>query len=533
MRTESSPKVENEDWDGSSRHDADAEFDDDGPSALDKIVDLVRRSWLRTFAGAILGLVVGVAMALVFKVANPPVTTYREGITVSFSETARVDVSAPGAASWQSKYPNGSPFSPTDLLSPVVIDRVYNDNKLDSHGVRRADFDSMLSVGVFSPVMDATLERYRLRLAEKSITFVERQAIEEEFAAEIERLAGKNLIVTFTVPDSLKLPADLAAKIVADIPARWSEHFINRLGVAELPIAASTKKLFAQGEIDTLDFPLALDKIEKMKGNVSGRLNEIAKVAGAETFQASNGATLADLFRDLENLRVDVIERTLRPIVDSGLAEEPEFARAYYVSLAERAAEEERNARERAIALAAAISMADKALPVVPAAGVAETGTTQVDSGFIDRIISLSERSESRDLRQRLINQKIEQDYLAANLVELRTVYQKRAAVLSSGSSVGNPAYPQKFRTAAAQAVVELDFIWERANSLVAELSSSRLNYAKVLYRPADFGGAFSRSTSRVIDRYALIVIAAATSTGAAIGMIMAMFAMVIRRRRR
>lgn len=94
-------------------------------SELD-LVKLLRIVWrgrwyivLGTIAGALLAAVVVISS----RVVGPNEATYNSALVLT----------VPGAV--PGHYPNGSVFAPSDLRSPVILDKVYRDNKLQEKGV--------------------------------------------------------------------------------------------------------------------------------------------------------------------------------------------------------------------------------------------------------------------------------------------------------------------------------------------------------------------------------------------------------------
>ena len=45
----------------------------------------------------------------------------------------------------QSKYPNGSAFSPSDIVSNTVLEKVWTENKLADKGIKLQDFQKSLT----------------------------------------------------------------------------------------------------------------------------------------------------------------------------------------------------------------------------------------------------------------------------------------------------------------------------------------------------------------------------------------------------
>src|SRR5690606_18143367 len=117
-------------------------------------------------------------------VMSPGVSTFRQEVAFTLQDQNG------------NTYPNGTDFSPNDLRGPIVLQRVYEDLDLASHGLRYSEFAGAVSVTPTSALYANVIDRYRERLDDRTLTFEERRQIEAEFRAAIGTTLASNAVVS-------------------------------------------------------------------------------------------------------------------------------------------------------------------------------------------------------------------------------------------------------------------------------------------------------------------------------------------------
>jgi hypothetical protein len=135
----------------------------------------------------------------------------------------------------QSKYPNGSPFSPSDIVSNTVLEKVWSENKLADKGIKLQDFQKSLTAIPYTGEINFIDTKYKGLLATKNLTRTDIEKIEADYKAEVAQAASKNIKL---VLDSGKNSYDLslASKVLNDIATTWSQTAIEKLGVSRSPV---------------------------------------------------------------------------------------------------------------------------------------------------------------------------------------------------------------------------------------------------------------------------------------------------------
>lgn len=135
----------------------------------------------------------------------------------------------------QSKYPNGSQFSPSDIVSNTVLEKVWSENKLSDKGIKLQDFQKSLTAIPYTGEINFIDTKYKGLLATKNLSRTDIEKIEADYKAEVAQASSKNIKL---VLDSGKNSYDLglASKVLNDIANTWSQTAIEKLGVSRSPI---------------------------------------------------------------------------------------------------------------------------------------------------------------------------------------------------------------------------------------------------------------------------------------------------------
>jgi hypothetical protein len=135
----------------------------------------------------------------------------------------------------QSKYPNGSQFSPSDIVSNTVLEKVWSENKLSDKGIKLQDFQKSLTAIPYTGEINFIDTKYKGLLATKNLSRTDIEKIEADYKAEVAQASSKNIKL---VLDSGKNSYDLglASKVLNDIATTWSQTAIEKLGVSRSPV---------------------------------------------------------------------------------------------------------------------------------------------------------------------------------------------------------------------------------------------------------------------------------------------------------
>lgn len=483
---------------------------------LTDFVSFLRALWrgrwyIAVFAGV--ALLLSVAALFAFRTLGPITTTYNTALVLTM----------PGAE--PGKYPNGTSFSPSDLRSPNVLSRVYEQNSLRNWNMSLEEFVDSVGVTLYALGMDSISGRYRDRLADRNLTFEEKKSIEEEYRQQIAGLINTGVLVTLDVPDQFGIPAQVARKVVNDIPAAWADIFINQLGAFSNFKDRSGATLVDGSFAASLDYPVYLDYIESQVDILESHLDSIAALPnGSTTLSSKSGKTIGDLSRDLGALKEFRIRRTLQPLVDLGPSKTPEITIISYRNQFNHLDIDAQTARERSSAVTSVVGEAETTLAPSAPAPVPDSplasSIAQFDGSFVDKIIDLSLKGSGREFKEGLLGKKLEIEDNGISVQEKKERLSRRIASIEA--FVTDPAKvvgkAEVFVDTSKEVDAGLNAIWEDSNQIVTQVDPLQLNFDKVLYKPAALESDVQISRPGMLRTRNLAFVGIMTVLGAAIG---------------
>jgi hypothetical protein len=484
--------------------------------SIGELVRFVYSALPHMLTGAIILGGLAFAYLLVQRIAVPPVSTYRTALIVTMNNAT------PG------KYPNGADFALTDLRSPVVLDEVYRANKLADYHVSLAGFSDMVGIETFSPAYDSLTTRYHARLDNKTLTFEERKAIEDEFKQALDALKSKGILVTLSVPEASKMPDMVAQKIVNDIPAKWATVFIDRLGVANMPVPVSGEDVVDTKLIKELDYPLVYDYLVKQAETIGQQLALINDIPGSSSFvSSSSGKSIADLRRELDSVDQFRLRLGLKPIVDQGLSREAAVTSLIYAnligSLDKDAAQQVEYSKRVSSVLYDFRANKDTQQSASGAAspGGSSTSGAQFDGAFIDKIIGLSKQGAGLEFEQDLLKKKLAFENAGVDFADRKSRLFERIQSMNRGDLVGDVqiALEKKFVAGMDRTVADLNRLWTESNGFMNDLNNKRLNFDKSLYQLNELPSSMKMEKSGLLTTRALVIFMAAVVFGLLAGL--------------
>ena len=280
------------------------------PSAGDEIDlrELVRALW--NTRGPVLWAVVTFAVLFWLVVA---LSATRDGFVSSWDLELRFVF--PGVEEGQ--YREGSPFSSSDLLASVIVNRVFDINELDRYGLRRSQFANALSIAETAPNRAFIVRRFEHQLNQQGLSSAERNQLESEFTAELERAsrghATLSLVLTESlVPGQAQLPDSVARKVLLDIPRVWAEYMTTETGVFAANLDLYSVSVLDRSIFRNLDFMLAYEALKDKFSLLNHNFQQLRSVPNAiAVVDTETGMRLNDLQAVANELEAFVLEDTL------------------------------------------------------------------------------------------------------------------------------------------------------------------------------------------------------------------------------
>ncbi len=254
-----------------------------------RTTQFIQRHYRLTRLWLALAAVIVVSVFMLGLFIAPPMTTYSETVAFTFPQSEK------------GKYPNGSPFAITDLVSRNVLDQVWRENNLENQGVSFNNFAASVSVVPFADNEAFIRAKYQGMLARKNLNSTDITTMERDYRTELDTQSKKQVLITLTVPFSSPISGSLAHKVLSDIPKVWSLQAINQLGVVSIPIAENEavkeEILKKASAFQTVDY------FYKSADSLDQALKRIAAYPGGETLvDPDTGLSIEDLKRRIADL---------------------------------------------------------------------------------------------------------------------------------------------------------------------------------------------------------------------------------------
>jgi hypothetical protein len=412
-----------------------------------------------------------------------------------------------GAA--QNRYPNGTAFSPTEIVGRPVLTDVFRANDLRRFGEYQAFEQSIFILGA-NPEVEILTNDYQARLGDNRLTPVERARIEEEFRTKRAALVDPVFSLNMRLSGGLtELPSDGTQKILSDILATWAEHAHGRKGATRYNVPILSTGILDRGLIEREDYFVALDILRAKTQRVISTIETLAALPGAEVVRAGpQKMSLAEIRSNLE----DVIRFRLEPLLDlirsEGMTRDARALRSY----ADNQLFQLKLEREQSLSLVRSLrgslglytAQRLSETREAPVQGGAREPSTRapaqssMDQSFLDRLMAFSTASDEQAYRRTLTDRIIRASEEAGAVQREEAYYQDLARNLRTAGvrANGSPAIMALIKERTTQAFDEVAKAAELVSALYTELSAQNLRASMPLYTTT---GPFTLGTRRAV----------------------------------
>ena len=426
-----------------------------------------------------------------------------------YSYSARIDLVFNGVETRQ--YPNGAPMDINDIISPVVLNRVYEQSNLADR-IDRGDFVAAFAVSPYTPDRSLIIEKFAAQA--KNLKQAEIEERQTNLRRELVQSSRSSVEITFSSIHGLS--PRIIEKIMLDVPSEWSRHLIEDIGVIRYDQQMYSNAVINPVLLESVDYLIAfemlLERIRLLRKN-------LAKLSGLPNgFVVRDDVTaltvpdLTQAVNDVEQYRIIPL---MNPVRTLGIAKNRSVVQLFFENVLIELTrsrdidiEKKRNV----------VDTYDNYLKYEQQTATIDTeGRGAVSSGlmipqfgaeFLDRIVEMTNAGDDIDYRQELnsrqlliANQIAEQN---AEISRVKTILDVLSKSYASSSSV------QLRERYASEVVVQLPAILEELNGYFAistriysKLSQAQLGHGGKLFRLSD--GQVERSQSNHILRWANI----------------------------
>jgi hypothetical protein len=208
----------------------------------------------------------------------------------------------------QGKYPNGTDFSTSDIVSSTVLEKVWSENRLGEAGVKLVDFQRSFIAVPFTGELNFIETKYRGMLATKNLSRTDIEKMEADYKAELAQASTKSIKI---ILDSRKADytSSQASKILNDVAITWSKVSIEKLGVLRTPISDS---LILNGEIKQ-EAPIVIvnylsDVVDRAQQVITSMRSDTNSNTYRDEKTGANLAGLGTKLNEISNYQIDHLD---------------------------------------------------------------------------------------------------------------------------------------------------------------------------------------------------------------------------------
>ncbi len=322
--------------------------------------------------------------------------------TVRYSEV--FDLTFDGLT--KGEFPNGSRFNLSDIISPIVLNRVYKQNQLEEHGLDLDEFRRGVSIEPYTPDYQLIRSKYEDRLADKKRTPDEIADLQKQMTAELAAARSGSVIISLLLPEQRSLTSDLANKVLLDIPKVWAERAINEQGVLKPSLPVYSDRIFNQQRFANLDYLLGMDLVLNSIKLIRSNIANLKDEPNASTLvDDESGFTLVDLDKAIQDVADYDIRQIIDPIKELGITRQPEVVKLFYTRRLADLEQEQELFRKRAQAVRGVLAGYSREATAATGSGVNPAQNNlvpQLGDAFLDRLLEVSRQGTDLEFRQKL-----------------------------------------------------------------------------------------------------------------------------------
>ena len=456
-----------------------------------QILQALHATWRIPLLASICLLLLAVAILVALRAAFPPTRIFISQFHFTFpsAETGR--------------YPNNTPFSINEILDPAILSVVYDQLKLGDYDVDRNEFYDSFSIRPFVLAESEVSERFRQQLADRRLSFVERERLEEQLKDELAQASRGAAELSYIPPRRPVISIALGRAIVQKVPMVWSQFAIEKKGVLRIPGFFAATKVLDPNAIDQQPLPLSIVALMEAGERLNERLSELLKTTGVLTVRDSvSGRSVRDLERDIRDLelfhinplRADLVQyrfedggATLQQIVERRIND---------IEVRATALTKQAEAIGDSIGQFVQATASLQGRPVekkLPEGGPVAGGATipQVGETFIDRIIELTRRDREAGQDRIFISERTQKQLeLQQQAIALRSEQDRWKELLAQLRADGTP-HKDLDKSARAgmdrelrYSVAEANGNWMALSRIEDEFSANRTSRTAEIYTP-------------------------------------------------
>jgi hypothetical protein len=286
----------------SSINDINENTSDSDDIDLSKLFSSIIKTWkpwlLAVISVTVIFVIIKVTQILLF----PQEITYSKPIRLTFLDRDKLT------------YPNGAAFSYSDIVSPTVVQQVYQTNNIQSKNISIADLQLALSSTPYSPDYPFIKKRFEQLLDNKKNTPDQIKELNKQLESELKQATASSEVLVSLHSSKFKNDPMLVSKILDDIPAFWAQEMVNK------GVLAMNSPIYSGASLNTelikdQDLLIVKSILEQKINLLRENIDVLSKFDGAQSIKDKiTGLKLLDLSTHLDDIERVIIASIFSPI---------------------------------------------------------------------------------------------------------------------------------------------------------------------------------------------------------------------------
>lgn len=256
--------------------------------SLKDIISFIKLRFLRIFLRVLVSLIAVLVVIVLFYAYSPRSSSYKRNIVLLLQKPENL-----------ASYPSGKPFSSSDLISPLVLQEVYNNNNLKER-IGFAKFCSFFAITDGDVRRDELDAEYRQKMTQKNISVVDLQNLERQYKQKLQTLSTDTLCITMSPQIGFSMTE--AAKILNEIPETWFKIY-SKLEAGQFPqIEANFLKQELSRQAGQPGYLILLEKTRVYCRQLESMCIRLGDMLQGKNVSLASGEFLGDVLNQLRSI---------------------------------------------------------------------------------------------------------------------------------------------------------------------------------------------------------------------------------------
>ena len=366
----------------------------------------------------------------------------------------------------KSQYPNGTRFTPADIVATPVMEEVYRRNGLEQY-LKFDDFKATFTVVDKNLEFDRLRREFAARFDDHRLQPTDRNQLEDEYASKLKSITNNEfaLIGSLNAQFARPLPKDLTDKVMNDILMAWAERS-RALGTFLFDVDVFSDNLVQDESLKDSDYLVLTDRLRVMINRISKNMLDLGTIPGARLIRVGeHNVSLGEMQASLQDSLDFRLTAIQGPIYSFGLYKNRTLAEIYVgehlfqlgleaQEIANQSESVDRALSNYVASRAGAGGRQQEAGPATAPGNQLFAGSVipQISDSFIDRVVNLSTQTADVSFRQELSREAIGIGQRKAKNISERQLYERMKSALSgSDSSILGARREEVLRTVAEE----------------------------------------------------------------------------------